>query len=431
MKKPQSYSIFFALFSAFLLAGVGRLYPDSFPTYIFVQLDWLGSLFLRALTALVMPLVLSSIIASMAKLGADSSFRRLGGKTALCYFGTTLVALFLGLVFVNIIQPGKAYDLDLMRTTQENLTEIKTPFSQMSDWVFMLIPKNIFQAMVDGQMVPLIIFSLLLGIAITKVDKKNQEHLIGFFEGIFQAMVELSSMVLSFLPFGIFCLTAHAFFQLGETSIKPLILFMCTVSLGLASFMFVVMPILLYIYAKVDPWKYMKAMSPALFTACMTSSSSASIPITMDCVEKNVGVSSKVTRLIVPLGISINLSGSALYECVAAIFVAQAYGIDLSLPMQFGVLFLALIASMGVAGIPAGSLVATMIILQAMGLPPEGIGLFIAAERFMDMARTTVNIYGDGACAVLVAKSEGEKGFCMEETAPSTLNAKDIHERSV
>ncbi len=195
----------------------------------------------------------------------------------------------------------------------------------------------------------------------------------------------------------------------GVGSLQAVALFALTALLGLASFMFIALPLLLKFVARVNPIRHFKAMAPALVTAFSTSSSSATLPITIDCVEKRAGVSNKICSLVVPLGTSINMSGSALYECVAAMFVAQAYGIELSFTTQFLVVLMALITSIGVAGIPSASLVAILMILKVIGLPAEGIGLFVAVDRLLDMCRTTVNVFSDSCCAVLVARSEGEK----------------------
>ncbi|MEL7431334.1 MAG: dicarboxylate/amino acid:cation symporter [Chlamydiota bacterium] len=410
------FSILFAIATAFVLQCFSEYIPDSALGVFFPCIEFVGSGFLRLLTVLVIPLVCSSIISSIAKLGSELDLGKMGAKTALFYFGTTIVALIIGMSLVNLLKPGVGYDLHGMEhaALQKGLEKEFT----VQYFLENLLPKNLFLALAEGKMLPLILFSVVTGAALTKLDNAHKTPLISFFDAIFHLMLQLSSMLLKALPLGVYCLSVNAFSTLGKASLTPLLLFSLTVLLGLGIFMFLFLPIILRFYAKMDPIAYMKAMSPALFTAFTTSSSSASIPITIECIEKKVGVSKKIARLIVPLGISINLSGSALYECVAAVFVAQAYGVDLSIGTQFIVVFLALFTSMGVAGIPAGSLVATIIIMQFLGLPPEGIGLFIAVERFMDMARTTANIYGDGACAVLVAASEGETAFLEKTTKP-------------
>ena len=224
-------------------------------------------------------------------------------------------------------------------------------------------------------------------------------------------MIELTHMIMKFLPLGVFCLVAKVAATTGFESLTSLGLFFLTVILALSTFSLVLLPILLKYIGKVSPRRHFKAMAPALITAFSTSSSSASLPITIDCVEKRAGVSNRICSLVVPLGTSLNMSGSALYEIVAALFVAQVYGVAVSLSSQIIFVLLALFTSMGVAGIPAASLVAVIVILKAFGLPIEGIGLFLAVDRILDMCRTTVNVLSDTCCAVLVARSEGESNI--------------------
>ncbi|MBM3184553.1 MAG: dicarboxylate/amino acid:cation symporter, partial [Chlamydiae bacterium] len=259
-----------------------------------------------------------------------------------------------------------------------------------------------------GEMLGLIFFSLIFGYAISKIESGSASILKGFFQGLFQAMIYFTHIIMKFLPYGVFCLVAKVFMVSGFSSLESMGLFSLTVIIGLAIFMFIALPILLKWIGKVKPSRHFKAMGPALVTAFSTSSSSATLPITIDCVEKRAGVSNRICSLVVPLGTSINMSGSALYECVAAMFIAQMYGIELSLSTQFLVVITSLIASMGVAGVPSASLVATLIILKVIGLPLEGLGLIAAVDRLLDMCRTTVNVFSDSVCAILVARTEGE-----------------------
>ncbi len=264
-------------------------------------------------------------------------------------------------------------------------------------------------------MLGLIFFSLIFGYCISKIENENASVMMRFWQGIFQAMIQFTHIIMKFLPFGVFFLVAKVFADAGFQSLQSLGLFTLAVILGLAIFMFVALPLLLKFVGKVAPIRHFKAMGPALITAFSTSSSSATLPITIDCVEKRAGVSNRICSLVIPLGTSINMSGSALYECVAAMFVAQAYGIELTFTTQFIVVFLALITSIGVAGVPSASLVAIIAILKALGLPIEGIGLFIAVDRVLDMCRTTVNVFSDSCCAILVARSEGEKDVLAKD----------------
>lgn len=382
-------------------------------------LDTLGTLFLNALTLVVVPLVTSSIIVGVSRIGGEEGFKRLGAKMFTFYIGTSLMAILIGLFFVNLIGPGINH-AGVVHQVQEGgtLHQLKEHAGEGSTLVSVLlsiIPSNILQALSKGEMLGLIFFSILFGFCISKIEKETSTTLKNFFQGLFQAMIQFTHIIMKFLPYGVFCLVAKVFMTTGIGSLSSVALFFVTVILGLATFMFVGLPILLKLIARVKPLRHIKAMTPALVTAFSTSSSSATLPITIDCVEKRAGVSNKICSLVVPLGTSINMSGSALYECVAAMFVAQAYGIDISITTQFLVVMMALITSIGVAGIPSASLVAVLVILKAIGLPAEGIGLFIAVDRILDMCRTTVNVFSDSCCAVLVAKSEGEKDVLATE----------------
>lgn len=373
--------------------------------------DLFGTLFINALTLIVVPLVSASIITGIARIGNDEDFGRLGLKTFGFYISTILLAILIGIVFVNIIQPG-AMSLENGMTPQvleHNISSLQEYEVNVHDVILQIIPSNIFAAFSQGQMLGLIFFSLLFGYAVSKIESGPSSILLGCAQGVFQAMIEITHYIMRFLPFGVFCLVAKTFATTGMESLKTLTLFFVTVVLALGCFMFLVLPLILKIFGKVSPLRHFKVMTPALITAFSTSSSSATLPITIECVEKGAGVSNRICSLVIPLGTSMNMSGSALYECVAALFVAQFYGLEVGIVKQFVVIMLALITSMGVAGIPAASLVSVIIILKALGLPPEGIGLFIAVDRLLDMCRTTVNVFSDSCCAVLVAKSEGEK----------------------
>ena len=377
--------------------------------------DVLGKMFLNALTLVVVPLVSSSIITGIARIGEDEGFGRLGAKTFGFYIGTTLMAILIGLFFVNLLNPGSAHvvtpgtvsEVQQLATLKERLNQHEG--AALINILLQIIPSNVLEAFSRGQMLGLIFFCLLFGYSLSKIDSGPSRTLQSFFQGVFQTMIRITHIILKFLPYGVFCLVAKVFMTTGIGSLHSVALFTLTVLLGLGTFFFIGLPLLLKFIGRVNPLYHFKAMGPALITAFSTSSSSATLPVTIDCVEKRAGVSNRICSLVVPLGTSINMSGSALYECVAAIFVAQAYGVEISYVTQFLIVLLALITSIGVAGIPSASLVAILVILRVIGLPPEGLGLFLAVDRLLDMCRTTVNVFSDSCCAVLVAKTEGEK----------------------
>lgn len=379
---------------------------------------FLGTLFLNGLKMVIVPLVMSSIICGVANMGTGDGLGRLGGKTILFYMSSSLLAILVGLVFVNILAPGiidgePAHErLNLSATEDVNATLAKVEGRGTGDIaaVFLrMLPPNIVSAAADGQMLGLICFALLFGFYMLKIEPENRNTLKSFWQGVFDVMMHITMLIMRFAPLGVFGLVAGTVLMTGFEAFKPLLIFFITVVLALATHMFVTMPILLKNIAKVKPTRHFRAMAPALLTAFSTASSSGTLPVTMECVEKNAGVSNKTTSFVLPLGATINMDGTALYECVAAMFIAQAYGLDLTFGTQFLIVLMALLTSIGVAGIPSASLVAITIILSAVGLPLEGVGLLLVTDRILDMLRTGVNVFSDSCCAVVIAKTEGEK----------------------
>jgi Na+/H+-dicarboxylate symporter len=412
-KKAQTpWKIFIAIILAIFFGTWAGEDKGLFGVTYYSVLNIFGTIFLNALTLIVVPLVSSSIITGVARIGNEKSFGRLGGKMFTFYLGTSLMAILIGLFFVNLIGPGVSSTHLVANPPEDNqslaLTTGQNEAQTMVNFLIQIIPPNIVDVFSQGHMLSLIFFSLIFGYAISRIETQPAAVMQGFWQALFQATIRITQIIMIFLPYGVFCLVAKTFATTGLHSLASLVLFFITTLTSLATFMFIGLPILLKLIGRVSPLRHFKAMSPALITAFSTSSSSATLPITIDCVEKRAGVSNRICSLVVPLGTSINMSGSALYECVAAMFVAQAYGIHISFLTQFVVVCLALITSIGVAGIPSASLVAIIIILRVIGLPAEGIGLFIAVDRLLDMCRTTVNVFSDSCCAVLVAQSEGE-----------------------
>lgn len=263
-------------------------------------------------------------------------------------------------------------------------------------------------------MLGLIFFSLLFGFFMTRIEEAYAESLYNFWQGTFQVMLKITDWVMQFAPIGVFGLVAKVVAGTGYAAFVPLAWFFLSVLAGLTVHMLVVLPLLLYFVGRVDPRQHYRAMAPALLTAFSTSSSAATLPLTMECVEKNAGVSNRASSFVLPLGATVNMDGTALYECVAAMFIAQAYGIELGFVQQFTIVLMALVTSIGVAAIPSASLVAIAIILAAVGLPVEAIGLILAVDRVLDMCRTSVNVFSDSCGAVIIARRTGEEGVLGE-----------------
>jgi Na+/H+-dicarboxylate symporter len=416
-KHRKPWGVLVAIVLGIAVGSFLRDHPHTIEFPFFPIFDTLGKVFLNALTLVVVPLVFSSIISGIARIGQEGSLGRLGFKMAFFYLSTNVTAILLGLLAVNLINPGANVSLPspegLSLSIQDHLaSREQITFTSM---LVSIVPSNILKALSHGEMLGLIFFSLLFGYAISKIESETSSNLRTFFLGVFQTMIEITHIIMRFLPYGVFCLVAKVFMTTSGDSLRSVALFGLAVLLGLSMFTFIALPLFLKGIAKVSPLRHFKAMSPALVTAFSTSSSSASLPITIDCVEKRAGVSHRICSLVVPLGTSINMCGSALYECVAALFIAQAYNIQLSFTTQFLTVVLSLLASFGVAGVPSGSLIAVLLILKALGLPQEGIGLIMAVDRLLDMCRTTTNVFADSCCAVLVAKSEGEKGVLVQD----------------
>jgi Na+/H+-dicarboxylate symporter len=272
-----------------------------------------------------------------------------------------------------------------------------------------MVPENIIKAAAEGQMLGLIFFSILFGFFITKIGNDLADPLYRFWDGVFHVMMRMTEWIMLFAPIGVFALVAKVVAETGFDAARPLLLFSGAVLLALAIHAFVTLPLLLLFIGRVRPFKVLKGVSPAMLTAFSTASSSATLPVTMESVEQNVGVSNKISSFVLPLGATVNMNGTALYECAAAMFLAQAYGLDLTFGVQFSIVVIALMTSIGVAGVPSASLVAIAIILAAIGLPVEAIGALMVFDRVLDMARTSVNIWGDACCATIVARLDGEQ----------------------
>lgn len=415
-KKKSPWLVLVAIVLAFVIGNLTGTSGAVFGITFYSLYDLLGKLFINALTLIVVPLVASSIILGISRIGGDASFKRLGIKILSFYVLTTLSAILIGLLLVNLFKPGQVEGLQhALKQTGGGLIQSHEQLAQthgalnFSSLIISVVPHNIFASLAKGEMMAIIFFSLIFGYAATKISSQTAETLQKILQAIFDTMIEITHIIMKFLPLGVFCLVAKVAANTGFESLSSLALFFITVILGLLSFSLILVPILLKFIGKVSPRRHLRAMAPALVTAFSTSSSSATLPITMDCVEKRAGVSNRICSLVVPLGTSLNMSGSALYEITAALFIAQVYGVELSIGTQVVFVFVSLLTAMGIAGVPAASLVAVIVILNAFGIPAEGIGLILAVDRILDMCRTTVNVLSDSCCAVLVAKTEGEK----------------------
>ncbi len=370
-------------------------------------ISWLGDLFIQALKMIIVPLIITSIVTGVANIGSGGNFGRLFTKTFSYYVFTSILAILAGLLFVNLIKPGVGADINLAHSVKE----FGSKSNSFKETLLGIIPTNIFEAMASGKMLSIIFFTMLLGYFITRIESEHSTLLKNIFNAGFDVMMKITLFIIKFTPIGVFALVARLMASQDNPlgTFESLGLYMLTVILALAFHAFIVLPLILKVIAKVNPKKHFKALTGPLLTAFSTSSSNATLPYTLEAVEENCGVSNKITSFTLPLGATINMDGTALYEGVAVMFIAQAYGIHLNILQQLIIVITALLASIGAAAVPMAGLVMMTIILSAVGLPLEGIALILPVDRILDMCRTAVNVWSDSTAAVTIAKSEGEK----------------------
>lgn len=394
--------------------------------------DFIGKLFIRALQMIIVPLVASSLIAGIAGLGGVKGFGRLGMKTIGFYLGTSLSAVVVGLLLVNSIQPGlkdgqadpgirAALQQQAEGASEEEKAKVaEAGQKEASDYANLfkkMVPVNVFKSATEnGQLLGMIFFSIIFAVAMTRLPAENMRPLLGSIQGINEVMIRVTQWVMIFAPLGVFGLILPTVFKSGPEIFVSLGKYFITVLLALAIHLFIVMPLVLRFIGKVNPWAHFRAMRMALLTAFSTASSSATLPETMHCVQKNSGVSKRVSSFTLPLGATVNMDGTALYECIAVLFVAQVMGVEMGVAGQFAVVVTALLTSIGVAGIPSASLVAILLILNTSGIPNAEMAVvaLLAVDRLLDMSRTAVNVFGDSCAAVCIARSEGEELLVSE-----------------
>ena len=345
-------------------------------------IKWAGDIFLRGLRMIVIPLVFTSIALGVAGMGNSAALGRIAGKTILYYIGTTIIAATIGLLLVNIVKPGVGASLSLT----EEVSTVGSQKVSFIDQIVGIVPANIFEAMAKGDLLPIIFFAVIFGLFMNKVEEKYSGTLKDLFTAVYEVIMKITMFIIRLAPYGVFAIVANV---VGKQADDPKALLAMAGSLGVFVLVVwgglliqggVVLPLLVRTLGKQNP-----------------------------CSQEKCGISNKIASFVLPLGSTINMNGTALYECVAAIFIAQAYGIDLTLAQQMMIVFTALLAAIGAAGIPMAGMVMLAIVLSAVGLPLEGIGMVLAVEQICDMPRTCINSYGDTCGAVIIAHSEGEQ----------------------
>ena len=384
------------------------------------KVGWLGDLFIRLLKMIIVPLVLTSIISGVASVGAGAGLGRLFGKTLGYYVMTSLAACLVGLVLVNTIRPGVGADLvgaDVEKMPE--LTVIQSPVDLILD----IVPDNIVSAAAKPNMLSIIFFSIVLGISISSLRQRYREPLLNVFEAGFEAMMRLTGGIIWFVaPIGVFGLIVRLVGTTGLGAFKALGLYALMLICGLTIHLFITLPLILRFLGGINPVVHFRNMIEPIVMAFSTSSSGATLPVTINAVENKVGVSNRVTSFVLPMGATVNMDGTALYECAGVLFIAQAMGVSLGLEQQLLVVFTALLASIGAAAVPSAGLVVIFIVLEAVNLRGPQVelivGAMLAVDRPLDMYRTVVNVFSDSCGAAIIARSEGETG--VDEPASAT-----------
>ncbi|MBN1181285.1 MAG: dicarboxylate/amino acid:cation symporter [Bacteroidales bacterium] len=368
-------------------------------------ISWMGTIFLRLLKMLVIPLILFSIISGISNISAGKDLRRLSLKTFSYYVATSALAITVGLILVNIFKPGIGVNY-----TPLDSVDIAAGQQSLGDILTGIVPENIIEAMAQNQLLPVIFFSIIVGIFITRIDSHYCELLKNFFNAGFELFMKITLFVIKLAPFGIFGLVAKVIADQDKLSnlMINLGIFTLTVLLALFIHSFISLPLITKFFGKARPFKHFSNMSTALLTAFSTASSSATLPFTLENVENNSGVSKKISNFTIPIGATVNMDGTAIYICAVIMFIAQAKGVHLNFQQQFILVITTLLASIGAAGIPMGSLILISIILTTLGLPLEMIALILPVDRILDMFRTATNVWSDSCGAVVIAKTEGE-----------------------
>lgn len=380
------------------------------------KVGWLGDLFMKLLRMIIVPLVLTSIVSGVASVGGGKAIGRLFSRTLGYYVVSSALAALTGLFLVNLIRPG--VDANLVDAATQDMPELSTPDSAV-DLLLDIVPANFFAAASASDMLAIIFFCIVLGASITTLPDKPRVLVTDIFNAFFKVMMALTSGIIKFLPLGVFGLMTTMAATTGFSSFAALAKYVVTIASGLTIHLFVTLPILLYFWGRISPKIHFANMREPLLVAVSTSSSGATLPVTMRTVQKKVGVSNKVTSFVLPMGATINMDGTAIFECAGALFIAQVLGYDLGFGQQAIVVGTALLASIGAAAVPSAGLVVIFIVLNAIGLGdnPNAIlivGAMLAIDRPLDMYRTAVNVFSDSCGAAIIARKEGEEGVDTE-----------------
>jgi Na+/H+-dicarboxylate symporter len=362
-----------------------------------------GQGFIRLMQMLVVPLVFCSLICGSMAIGDTKTLGKVGVKTIGFYLVTTALAVCVALGSALLINPGRGLDMDAV---QKGTVSSTTEATSLVDTLLNIIPKNPVQSMANGDMLPIIVFALFVGIMLAKLGTRGSV-VANFFSQFNDVMMEMTMAIMKIAPIGVFCLIARTFATVGFSAFAPMLKYMGNVTLALAIQCLVVYQILLFVFTRLNPFKFIKKFLPVMGFAFSTATSNATIPMSIDTLSKKMGVSKQISSFTIPLGATINMDGTSIMQGVAVVFIAQAYGIPLTMGNLATVVVTATLASIGTAGVPSVGLVTLAMVLNSVGLPTEGIALIMGIDRILDMTRTAVNITGDAVCTTIVAHQNG------------------------
>lgn len=380
------------------------------------SVKWLGDLFIRLLNMIAIPLVISTLIVGVSSLGDIKKFTKVGGKTLAIYLTTTALAITLGLVLANVINPGGMLDsgtrvqliAEYSTAAQEKFTKT-APTNFIDDFLLPLVPRNLFDALTKGDMLQIVFFSVFVGIVLNIVGKEKGEAVVKFFSGFSDVMIVMVDVVMKMAPFGVFALIMYTVADLGYDILLILFWYGLTVLLGLLIQTVGVYGSMIRIFTKLKVFAFFKSIREAQTIAFTTSSSAATLPVSMKCAEENLGISKSITGFVLPLGATVNMDGTALYQGVATVFIAQVFGMDLTILQQLTIVLMATLASVGTAPVPGVGILMLVVILKSVHIPEIGIALILGIDRILDMCRTVTNVSGDLVTATVVASLEKEE----------------------
>ena len=399
MKKMQlTTKIFIGLIAGIVVGMLLQGSPEIAEKFI----KPFGTLFLNLIKMIIVPLVFSSLVVGAASIGDPKSLGRIGGKTLLYYMVTTAIAVSIGLILATVMNPGAGLTIpvDAAAEAAEAPNIVTTLLN--------IIPKNPLKGLVDGNILQVIAFALFLGVGCTVLPEEKSRPFVNFFDSVAEIMYKITAFIMNIAPYGVFALIVPVMATYGMDVLKPLAMVILAVYIGCVLHAILTYSTAVKIFAKMSPLTFFKGIAPAAVTAFSTTSSSGTLPVTIRSTRENLGVSEKISSFVLPLGATINMDGTALYQGVCALFLAQVYGIDLSLGQMMTIILTATLGSIGTAGVPGAGFIMLTLVLQSVGLPLEGLVLIAGIDRILDMARTSVNVIGDASCAVIVAATENE-----------------------